>query len=297
MRRALIVHGGAWNIPDELVEPHLRGCRSALEAGWKVLLEGGPADAAVEAAVRVMEDDPAFDAGVGSFLTREGTVELDASMMRSSDLAAGAVAGVTSVRNPISLVRQIMKEDPNIFYVGEAAHRLARKAGLPLCDPSELIIDRERQRWERLRQEPSFDASRAFVPGGTVGAVALDVAGELVAGTSTGGTPFKPSGRVGDSPLIGCGTYADGKGGASATGLGEAIIQVCLARMAVEYMSHDNPPQAARKAVLLLTDRTGGRAGLILLDHRGEVGWYFNTPRMAYGYIHDGLEEPVVSCT
>src|SRR5215212_7916280 len=226
---SLIVHGGAWDIPDDEVAEHQAGCRAALEAGWRVLDRGGAALDAVEAAVRVLEDAPIFDAGVGSVLNRDGDVELDAAIMDGPTLRSGAVAAVRRVRNPITLARRVL-ESQVILLVGPGAERFAESAGLPLCDPAELIVERERTRWRELLKQEDFRSQDAFGarqadkqtsrqadkqiantdalavspsflanPGDTVGCVALDRDGHLAAGTSTGGTANKLPGRVGDS--------------------------------------------------------------------------------------------------
>jgi beta-aspartyl-peptidase (threonine type) len=319
---SLIVHGGAWDIPDDEVAEHQAGCRAALAAGWEVLSAGGAALDAVEAAVRVLEDTPIFDAGVGSVLNRDGDVELDAAVMSGETLRSGAVAAVRRVRNPITLARHVL-ESQVVLLVGQGAERFAESAGVPYCDPAELIVERERRRWEELRAQAGFRTQDAFGaakgeketrrqgdeetsnlpasaspgllvspspslthPGDTVGCVALDRAGHLAAGTSTGGTANKLPGRVGDSPLIGAGLYADDQtGGCSTTGWGESIMKVLLAKTATDLIGagHD-PMAAARAAIDVLARRVGGLGGCILLDGQGRVGFAFNTPRMAYAY-------------
>jgi L-asparaginase / beta-aspartyl-peptidase len=322
MPLALIVHGGAWAIPDDEVDEHQAGCRQALDAGWRVLQAGGAALDAVEAAVRVLEDAPIFDAGVGSVLNRDGDVELDAAIMDGATLRSGAVAAVRRVRNPITLARRVL-ESQVILLVAEGAERFAVSTGVLLCDPAELIVERERRRWKELLAQEGFRTQDAFVarqaedggskiedgrqernatildprssiletPGDTVGAVALDRHGHLAAGTSTGGTSNKPPGRVGDSPLIGCGLYADDlTAGCSSTGWGESIIKVLLAKTATDLIGagHD-PMAAARMAIDILARRVAGYGGCILLDGHGRIGLAFNTPHMAYAYrMEDG---------
>lgn len=252
---SLIVHGGAWPIPDEAVEDCRAGCRAALQAGWHILTRGGSAVEAVEAAIVVLEDHPVFDAGVGSHLNLDGVVELDAILMDGTSLQAGAVAAVRRVRNPIRLARRILEAGQHILLVAEGAERFAADHGFPLCSPDELIVPRERAAWARCQAAGGHQAAfHAYAPvgacsrtplqcpepsreGGTVGAVARDRAGNIAAGTSTGGTCCKHPGRVGDSPLIGCGCYADSAvGGASATGWGEAIMRLVLAKSAVDLL-------------------------------------------------------------
>lgn len=296
---AMIVHGGAWNIPDEQVEAHVAGCRAALGAGWAVLNAGGSALDACETAVRVLEDDPIFDAGTGSVLTSAGTVELDAALMDGRTLKYGAVANVRRLRNPISLARQVL-EGPATFLAGEGAEQFAVACGLPLCDNHELIIARERQRWERWQAGQTRAATKeahtvAHVVGGhdTVGAIALDHMGDLVAANSTGGTPFKLPGRIGDTPLIGCGLYADGRvGGAVCTGWGEAITRVAMARRAVELLERGLPPQSSAEVAVRTLGRAvpDGNGGCIILTPQARIGLAWNTRRMAYAYQAEGAE-------
>jgi beta-aspartyl-peptidase (threonine type) len=304
------VHGGAWNIPEELKEGCRVGCRRALEAGWAVLLQGGSALDAVEAAIIVLEDDPVFDAGVGSHLNRDGRVELDAILMDGATLKAGAVAAVERVRNPIRLARRVLEVSEHMMLVGAGAEQFAEEQGLPLCAPEELIVERERRRWRAHQQgacsycaPPAVESGGGLQPPkkeavgtgawaedhrlGTVGAVAWDATGGLVAGTSTGGTCCKHPGRVGDSPLVGCGCYADVEAGAvSCTGHGEAIMKIVMAKSAAEFLRAGKPPAAAAQAaVRLLAERTGGTAGLILLDRNGAPGTAFNTPHLVCGHV------------
>jgi len=238
----LIVHGGAWNIPDEAVEDCRAGCRRAFEAGWEILSRSGAALDAVEAAIVVFEDDPVFDAGVVSHLNRNGRVELDAIIMDGAELKAGAVAAVERVRNPIRLARKVLDSCEHMMLVGAGAEQFALEQGIPLCAPEELIVERERSAWQRCREgyhSAEFHLSHEH---GTVGAVARDLDARLVAGTSTGGTCCKHPGRVGDSPLVGCGCYADAEAGAvSCTGWGEAIMKIVMAKTAVDLL---RPPFA-----------------------------------------------------
>lgn len=293
MPLSLIVHGGAWDIPDNEVEEHRTGCQRALDAGWRVLAQGGAALDAVEAAVRVLEDEPVFDAGVGSVLNQDGIVELDAALMDGQTLRFGAVAAVQRVRYPITLARRVLESHVALL-VGQGAERFAEASGIPFCDPTDLVVDRERQRWEQLRNRAEARTQDSFMsyPGDTVGAVALDHTGNLAAATSTGGTPNKLPGRVGDSPLVGCGLYADNQtGGCSSTGWGESIIKVLLAKTATDLIGRGQEPMtAAREAIDILAQRVGGLGGCILLDGQGRPGLAYNTPRMAYAYRVEGQE-------
>ncbi len=293
----LAVHGGAWDIPDELVEPHRRGVTSALAAGYALLEKGASAVDAVEAAVAVMEDDEAFDAGRGSFLTSDGRVQLDALLMDGNTLRAGGVACVERLRNPIRAARLVMDLSPHVYFVGAGAEAFAAEHGMPLIDNSELVIDRERRHLadaqQKLRNAPVSAAATSPQLGAmhsanshdTVGAVALDGRGNLAAATSTGGTLNKSPGRVGDSSLIGCGCYADNLSAAvSLTGWGEPIMKLVLGKWAVDRVQQGTPPaQAAEEAIAYLFHRLGGHGGIILLGPLGRVGIAHNTPRMAWG--------------
>jgi L-asparaginase / beta-aspartyl-peptidase len=279
---ALIVHGGAG--ADPLDAPHFReGVRAAVLAGWKVLADNGRALDAVEAAVRVLEDDPRFNAGRGSVLTADGTVEMDASIMEGDRLECGAVAAVNRVANPVTLARHVLEERRHVLLVAEGAHAFARGVGIPECDPASLITDRQRTRLAAQGR-------------GTVGAVALDRHGTVAAATSTGGMVGKRPGRVGDSALIGCGTYADSTlGGVSCTGSGEAIIRVVLARRALDYLKEaDDPSYAAKVAVDLLVEEGRGEGGLILVDWRGRVGHAQSTRLMPVAWMSPALDSPAL---
>ena len=276
----ILVHGGAGKTTPDLVDVRRAGVRQAALAGWELLSVGCSALDAVERSVRVLEDDPVFNAGLGACLNRDGKVELDASIMDGRDLAAGAIGAVQRIANPVSLARKILEKREHILLVSEGAERIAAEVGIPECDPDALITERQRARWVALRE--------ANVGGvGTVGAVTRDRAGHLAAATSTGGLPLKVPGRVGDSALIGCGTYADDSlGAASCTGDGEAIIKLVLAKTALELLRIiEDPMDAARRAVDLLARRTGADVGIILLDPRGRIGFAKNTAQMPCAYI------------
>jgi len=305
MRPALIVHGGAWDIPDEAVDTCKAGCERALAAGWSILKSGGSALEAIEAAIIVLENDAVFDAGYGSHLNLDGQVECDAIVMDAATLRAGAAAGLKRLQNPIRLARQILERSPHMMLIGEGAERFAVEQRLPLCAPEDLVAESERDAWLKCRNGKHAAAHHRGHEQGTVGAVAIDQHGSLFAGTSTGGTCCKLPGRVGDSPLIGCGCYADSEsGGVSCTGYGEAIMKVVMAKTAADFLRHpvssdafaathirpkpavpDAATLAAREAVSILARRTHATGGLILLDVHGNPGVAFNTPRMAYGYV------------
>jgi beta-aspartyl-peptidase (threonine type) len=243
-----------------------------------VLCKNGSALDAVINAVVVLEDDPAFNAGLGSCLTADGTVEVDASIMEGASFQAGAVGAVKRMQNPIRLAQAVMQEGRHVFLVGAGAEQFAGEHGFPTATDEELITPRQRLRWQ---------VGQVSGSPGTVGAAALDRTGHLAAATSTGGMMNKRTGRVGDSAIIGAGTYADNALGAcSATGEGEAIIRATVARNAVEFLRDGkDPTQAAQTAVQILRQRTGGEGGLILIDALGRIGYAYNTPAMSMAFL------------
>jgi L-asparaginase / beta-aspartyl-peptidase len=287
MTLAIIVHGGAKTISSDKAKANIDGCTAALEAGWAILQRGGSAKDAVEAAIRVLEDDPTFNASMGATLDTEGEVYLDAAMMDGSNLGWGGVVAVQGVAHPISVARKIMDDKPRLL-ASEGGERFAREHGFEMCKPSNLITYEQRQHWEK--EEAVLDRPA------TVGCVALDADGTLVAGTSTGGVANQPPGRVGDSAIVGCGLYADGKVGAcSTTGDGESIIPVVLAKTAVDLLAQDkHPDEAAQMAIETLKQRVTGEAGCILLDPQGRIGWAHNSEGMAVAYMTEEMETPAV---
>jgi L-asparaginase / beta-aspartyl-peptidase len=285
---ALIVHGGAWDIPDDAIEACEGGCRRALTAGWSILKSGGHALDAIEASISVLEDDPVFDAGFGSHLNLDGQVECDAIVMDAATLKAGSVAGLHRVKNPIRLARQVLENCPHMMLIADGAERFAAANNIALCDPDELVSPAEREAWLHCSKDSHAAEHHRGHDQGTVGAVAIDQQGRLFAATSTGGICCKLPGRVGDSPLIGCGCYADSEtGGASSTGYGEAIMRIVMAKSATDSLrlAGSSAMQAAQQSVQLLAARGKGTGGIILLDKHGSPGFAFNTPRMAYGYV------------
>jgi beta-aspartyl-peptidase (threonine type) len=285
----LVVHGGAWAIPDDMVDAHRNGVRNAISAGWRALAKGGSALDAVEEAVVVMEDDETFDAGRGSFLNRDGKVQLDAFIMEGSTLRGGGVGGVERLRNPVRAARKILSESPHVYFVAEGAERFAAEHGIALCDNQDLIIPREVERLRAFQAHAADGAPDLFAPAishDTVGAVALDRDGNIAAATSTGGTLDKAPGRLGDSSLIGCGCYADNESAAaSLTGWGEPIMKLVLAKWAADRVLAGNLPEwVSQEAINYLKARLNGHGGIIVLDSHGRFGISHNTPRMAWAY-------------
>jgi beta-aspartyl-peptidase (threonine type) len=288
----LLIHGGAWAMPDAEIEAHERGIANALATGYALLERGATAVDAVEAAVVVMEDDETFDAGRGSYLTRDGRVQLDALLMNGADLRTGGVACVERLRNPIRAARLVLEQSPHVYFVGVGAERFAMQHGMSLCDNMDLVIPREQRRLYAAQEaelaglkDTLFSGADPSASHDTVGAVALDVQGNLAAATSTGGTLNKAPGRVGDSSLIGCGCYADNESAAvSLTGWGEPIMKLVLGKWAVDRVQAGATPQeAANEAMAYLHRRLGGYGGVILLGPTGKIGIAHNTPRMAWG--------------
>jgi len=295
----LVVHGGAWAMPDDMVDAHIQGVNNAIAAGWRVLERGGSALDAVEEAVVIMEDDETFDAGRGSFLNRDGRVQLDALIMDGATLRTGGVGCVEHLRNPVRAARKILSESPHVYFVGEGAEKFAAEHGVQLCRNEDLIIAREVERLRAYQAELAHrntkqDGNDLFAPStddlaishDTVGAVALDRNGNIAAATSTGGTLNKAPGRLGDSSLIGCGCYADNESAAaSTTGWGEPIMKLVLAKWTADRIAAGNLPEwSAQEAMNYLKQRVNGHGGIIVLNREGHIGISHNTPRMAWAY-------------
>jgi L-asparaginase / beta-aspartyl-peptidase len=275
----IVVHGGAGLVEASRHDACRAGCEAAVRAGVAVLAGGGSAIDAVVAAVRVLEDDPEFNAGVGCALTRDGTPELDAAVMDGATLGFGAIGAVPRLRRPIDLAREVMRDGEHALLVGEAAWDFAIDRGFAPSD--EMVTERARSRLARWRVKGADDGPR-----GTVGACALDAAGHLAAATSTGGTMGKRRGRVGDSPIAGCGTYADDEGGAaSATGHGESILKVTLTRQVIDRLrAGASAREAAERSLADLARRTGGEAGIIVVDRHGQVATPHLSPDMPHAW-------------
>lgn len=314
MAQAIIVHGGAGSIPLERHAGAREGCQAAVLAGWRVLTRGGSALDAVEAAIMALEDDPGFNAGTGAVLTADGRAQLDAGIMDGRTLEVGAIAGVERIKNPIVLARRVLAS-PHVLLVGAGAEQFALEDGLSLCDPAVLVTPAQRARWERGYRDGddvTIDPTQSIASlagaafsgmeddehkHGTVGAVAVDATGGIVAAASTGGIGAKHPGRVGDTPLVGCGYYAEeGLGGVSCTGHGEDFIRLLLARRAVDELGAGRSAQAAAsQAIALLGQRLGGAGGLILLDATGRPGIARNTSAMSFAYMTEGMDTPLAS--
>jgi beta-aspartyl-peptidase (threonine type) len=292
----LVIHGGAWAMPDDMVDAHINGVRHALAAGWRVLERGGSSLDAVEEAVVIMEDDETFDAGRGSFLNRDGKVQLDALIMDGATLRAGGIGCVERLRNPVRAARKILSESPHVYFVGEGAERFAAEHGVALCRNEDLIIPREVERLRAYQTQTSSGGDDLFAPAishDTVGAVALDRDGNIAAATSTGGTLNKAPGRLGDSSLIGCGCYANNESAAaSTTGWGEPIMKLVLAKWTADRIAAGNLPEwAAQESMNYLKERVNGHGGIIVLDTNGHFGIAHNTPRMAWALKTKKQEE------
>ncbi len=295
----IVLHGGAGTIPDHLKEQVKIAIREAAEIGWKVLNNGGTALDAVEKAVMQMEDSPMFNAGFGSVLTEEGTLEMDAMIVDGNSHSVGGVAGVSRIRNPIHASRVVMEQSPHVLFIGEGAEKFYRSKGFDLVDPTTLISQRSRDRLEKYRKEkknygdyikPQGDPERREKYG-TVGAVALDINGNLAAATSTGGVLGKLPGRVGDTPIFGAGTYADEEFAFSATGVGEVIIKSVLGmKMKEGLMKGRSTEEAASYALDFLKNKIGGQAGLIAVRKDGTFVASKTTKDLAFAVANmDGM--------
>lgn len=296
-RFALALHGGAGHIsPDNLPPDQEEACRAtlsqALDVGFKLLSEGGRSLDVVEAVVRVLEDAPEFNAGRGASFTHEGRQELDASIMDGRTGQAGAVAGVTTIRNPVSAARAVLERSPFVFLIGRGAEEFALQEGLDIVDPGYFHTQRQFEKWEELRRANAAPPSKW----GTVGAVALDQHGDLAAATSTGGMMNKRFGRVGDSPVIGAGTYANNATCAvSATGHGEHFLCNVVAYDIAALMEYKglSVREAAEEVVGRKLTARGGEGGVIALDSNGNIAITFNSAGMFRGSVSSRDEASV----
>ena len=301
-----MIHGGAGNIvkknmPPEKEKQYREALTSAMHKGERILASGGSSLDAVVATIKYMEDSPLFNAGKGAVFTHEGRNELEASLMNGANLNVGAVAGVTRVKNPIELARKVMENSPHVLLARDGAEAFAQDQGVELVDPQYFRTER---RWQGLQKALELEKKQntAFYNTididnkyGTVGCVALDKDGNLAAGTSTGGMTNKRFGRIGDSPIIGAGTYASNKTCAvSATGWGEFFIRNVVAYDIAAMMEYKGlPVESAAAAAIDKVDKMNASGGVIVLDRNGNIAIPFNSAGMFRGYITAG-QEPVV---
>jgi beta-aspartyl-peptidase (threonine type) len=305
------------------------GCKEAAAIGWHILKDGGTALDAVEVAVQALEDNPNYNAGTGSSLTADGSIQMDAGLMEGHTLRVGAVAVVELIKNPITLARQVL-ESPHVLLVAKGAVQFALERGMSLCPYEDLLTERQYRRWHathsdyladevryslrELAASPTRSSRRYGVAEmaqeqpltiypaqevqeekhGTVGAVALDSLGVLAAATSTGGIAHKHPGRVGDSPLVGCGFYADDDAAISCTGHGEDFVRLLIAKRAADFVACGATARdAAEASIALLDAKIGSDGGLIIVDRLGNVGFTWNTTHMAYAYMTQDMQEPI----
>uniref|UniRef100_A0A4W5LAW1 Isoaspartyl peptidase/L-asparaginase n=1 Tax=Hucho hucho TaxID=62062 RepID=A0A4W5LAW1_9TELE len=289
MKPVMVVHGGAWAIPDDMAKASVDGVKSAAIAGFLAMKRGGSALDAVELAVRALEDNPTFDAGHGAVLNTNGEVELDSIIMDGRTLAAGAVSSVKNIANPVSLARAVMEKTDHIMLTDRGANMFAESVGIPTVPTDALVTECERMEWEKAKNygvgvKELFNSQWGH---DTVGAVAVDCSGNVACATSTGGIRNKMVGRVGDSPIIGSGGYADNLTGAvSCTGHGESILKVTLARLILFHMEQGKgAPEAVEVSLRYMGDRVQGGGGAILVSRTGEWAAKFTTERMAWAAV------------
>ena len=278
---ALLVHGGAGDVEGTELDGQLAGCHAAAAAARAIIDGGGRALDAAQRAVELLEDDPRFNAGTGGALTSLSTLEFDAALMNGEDLAAGAVCALSPFRHPIAVARAVLQEGRHVLYAGDGAANFARAHHFEPADPSSMITQAARA--ALIGEAPHF-------PAGTVGAVVRDQHGHVAAATSTGGISGKHPGRVGDSPILGAGTYADDAlGAASATGMGEGILRVNLCFRTLMALSESvSPADAAFDALHYMRDRTAALGGMIVVSRDGRLGWARSTKTMAYAAYWGG---------
>ena len=306
---AIVIHGGAGKIDRDALTPERERLyhstlEQSLRAGHAILARGGSALDAVEAAIVVMEDAPVFNAGKGSVFTAEGKNELDASIMDGRALQAGAIGGVTTVKNPIRAARAVMEKSPHVLFTNKGAEKFAADHGLEIVDPKYFFTERRWKQIQKWRKQQEAKPQASAEPDqhadyfGTVGCVALDAQGNLATGTSTGGMTGKRFGRIGDSPIIGAGTYADNRtSGISCTGHGEYFIRHAVAHDIPARMAYkqESLAKAARDVVQTVLKPAGGSGGIIGIDAHGNVVMEFNTPAMSRGYIdRDGKTKTAI---
>ncbi|XP_053292031.1 isoaspartyl peptidase/L-asparaginase [Pleuronectes platessa] len=293
MSAVIVVHGGAWAIPDHLAQASVYGVKAAARQGFTLLKSGGTAVEAVEAAVRALEDNTAFDAGHGAVLNTDGEVELDAIIMDGKTLACGAVSCVKNIANPVSLARAVMEKTAHVMLTGRGANMFAESIGVATVPTETLVTENERREWEKQKNYATgvmeeFNSQWAH---DTVGAVAVDAAGNVACATSTGGIRNKMVGRVGDSPIIGSGGYADNHSGAvSCTGHGESILKVTLARLILSHMEQGKSvADASQLSLRYMGERVRGAGGAIAVSPSGQWAATFTTERMAWAAVEEDV--------
>jgi L-asparaginase / beta-aspartyl-peptidase len=289
-RWSVLLHGGAGDVQAEALAGHTEACRVAAALASQVLVAGGSALDAAQRAVEILEDDPRFNAGTGACLNEEGALELDASIMEGMRLHAGGVCALPPYRHPIAVARAVLNVGGHVLYAGKGAARFALSHGFPPARDEEMVTQASRDRLARVRA----GLGESHGTGETVGAVVRDSGGTLVAATSTGGRVNKAVGRVGDSPILGAGTYADNDAGAcSNTGDGEAFMRLCLAKTAIEWLRCGMHPEDAARGAVRLAARVEGTGGTILIDRFGRLGWAKSTPTMTWAAASEGWGEIV----
>ncbi len=304
----MVIHGGAGTILKKNMTPELEGqyrakLEEALKKGYEVLSKKGSSEDAVIATIQILEESPLFNAGRGAVFTNEGKNELDASIMRGKDRNCGAVAGVTIIKSPIEAARTVMEKSEHVMMAGKGAEQFALSQGLEQVDPSYFHTDKRKQQLERAKSKEAEGRGYQgnwedrYYKFGTVGAVALDHQGNLVAGTSTGGMTNKRYGRVGDSPIVGAGTYADNATcGVSSTGHGEYFIRAMVAYDIAALMKYKglSVEEAAEQVIQKNLKKMGGTGGIVALDAEGNATMEFNTPGMYRGYVTESGEIKVM---
>ncbi len=289
MKSGIIVHGGAWDIPDDAVHNHLSGMEHAIKLGNKLIEKGEKALDIVEAVIVFLENDPTFDAGKGSFLNAIGEVEMD-SIIADDQYNIGAVAALQNIKNPVKVARRVLDNNGPVLLMGKGANLFAQQQGFELVEPTNLLVGRELDRYEKLKTKRDFLPKDAFrgKSKGTVGTVIMDKKGNVAVAVSTGGTPKKAPSRVGDTPLFGAGAYIEPDSiGVAATGYGEDLIKTLISRRVHQYYEETNDVKVAtNKAIKHLTESVNGLGGVIALGQEG-FGLAWNTPRMAFGVQTD----------
>ncbi|KAM9847875.1 isoaspartyl peptidase/L-asparaginase [Aulostomus maculatus] len=293
MSAVMVVHGGAWSIPDDLTKASVDGVKAAAREGFAVLKRGGSALDAVESAVRALEDNPMFNAGHGAALNMDGDVELDAVIMDGRTLSCGAVSSVRNIANPVSLARAVMEKTDHVLLTGQGANLFAESVGVVSVPSDTLVTEFEKAEWLKHKNyttgvQEDFSSRWAH---DTVGAVAVDSSGNVACATSTGGIRNKMVGRVGDCPIVGSGGYADNLSGAvSCTGHGESILKVTLARRILSHVEQGKSlADASHLSLQYMGERVRGAGGVIVVSPAGQWAATFSTERMAWAAVEQDV--------